>query len=725
MSIYRTLWEWLRANKVTFSLLFIIIIVGGFLRIYDLGAESLWYDEAHSVYSSSQDLAVVISGQQNNPPLYFIFLHFWMLLFGTGEAAVRSLSTIFGIVSIFLMYKVGCKLLNQKVGLIGSFILSISYFPIYHSQEARPYGLLLMLTLLSFYLFIKILKSDDIRIWYFALLLLVNVSLAYTHVYGLLVIASQIFYFLLFWNKHPPQHISFFLIVQIATGAIFWPWISNLLEQASALSTAPSTPSTIVHTFKTYSGYGWGEQYLFLLLPFLCLIGILTVISLTAKCTWRKALQCIRGLHQHIALESKPEIILLFLWLAFSIIIPFTFAQFFITKYQPRYSIAALPAFYILVARGITVFDKKWIIYPILLIITALSLPGLHYYYTHNVKEEWRQAAHFVESNSQPNDIILISKYSMQIPFDYYYKGELERVDIDPDVKDSSVLATIVDNISTGKERLWLVIRKAEAAHIGDYFVEIYGNESIFQKQFKGVGVYLTDLPPTRPSQIPEDTFTRGLVAYWSMDKGSGQRVLDGSGKGNDGRLGDNDSETGDLRDPQWTTGKIGNALLFDGKDDYVDCGNDASLDITGPITFEAWIYLNKLPRTAGHQFRIISKRDATHGYEMYIRDDNNTVRAHFKGLTDDYPSGIGTSLRTNTWYHIVSTWDGSLMRNYINGELDLIDDSSGTIDSGANIRLSISHESRSFAGIIDEVRIYNRALSAEEVRYHYNFGNR
>ena len=107
----------------------------------------------------------------------------------------------------------------------------------------------------------------------------------------------------------------------------------------------------------------------------------------------------------------------------------------------------------------------------------------------------------------------------------------------------------------------------------------------------------------------------------------------------------------------------------------------------------------------------------------MRLKAEQSALRADFKGLSDDYISGTGTRLQTNKWYHVVVVWDGSLMRSYVNGALDLVDDSSGTIASGPDINLMISHQSSSFNGIIDEVRIYNRALSAEEIRYHYNSG--
>ena len=712
-------------NSRVILILLAIIILGAILRIYDLGAESLWYDEASSVHGSSQGLATVIEGsgeRHNTPPLYFTLLHFWILLFGTGEAAIRSLSAIFGIVSIFLMYKVGSELFSQKAGLISSFILSISYFHIFYSQETRGYSLLLMLTLLSFYLFNKVLKSDN-QGKYFALLLLANISLAYTHVYGLLVIASQIFFFLLSWSKYRQQRARF-LTVQIATAAIFSLWIPTLLERTSGLLGGFEIPTTsldtFVNTIKRYSGYQWGEQYLFLVFLLLCFIGLLAIIKRKKKWTWRKPFQ-------RISLSPEPgrAVLLLLIWFAFSIIIPSIFAQFFITKYYPRYTIAALPAFYLLAARGISGFDRKWLIYPVLLVITALSLPGLNYYYTQNVKEEWQEAVVFIESNSQANDVIIISSEHTRKPFDYYYDGDLERIGVHRDVAGHTRLAAIVNEVVTGKERLWLVLSHAGADYIQDYLMERYSSDSIIAKQrYKGIEVYLFDLPFSGEEQVPEDTFTRGLVGYWAMEEGSGQYTHDGSGNNNDGRLGSNDGEAGDQADPQWTIGKIGNALLFDGKDDYVDSGSDQSLDITGPITIEAWIYLNKTPSSAGHDFKIVYKRDASRGYQMRLRAEQSALRADFKGLSDDYLSYFtGTNLEKDRWYHVAVIWDGSLMRSYVNGALDLVDDSSGTIASGPDINLIISHPKYGFNGIIDEVRIYNRALSGEEIRYHYNSG--
>ena len=90
--------QWLSHRKIILLLL-LIIALGGFLRFYDLGAESIGYEEAVSINVSSMDAASIVEEipNHNHPPLYFIILHFWMSLLGTGEIATRSLSAIFGI----------------------------------------------------------------------------------------------------------------------------------------------------------------------------------------------------------------------------------------------------------------------------------------------------------------------------------------------------------------------------------------------------------------------------------------------------------------------------------------------------------------------------------------------------------------------------------------------------------------------------------------------------
>ncbi|HVY55961.1 MAG TPA: glycosyltransferase family 39 protein, partial [Thermodesulfobacteriota bacterium] len=142
-----------------------IFLLGLGLRIYGLGTESLWYDEAVSVSASRLGIADQItwnlSHSDNNPPLYYSILHCWVSLFGDSEFSVRFPSAIFGSLSILAIYAIGNLLFGRKTGLIAALILATSVFHVWFSQEARAYTLLTLFTLLSFYYFLRLVSAPQ------------------------------------------------------------------------------------------------------------------------------------------------------------------------------------------------------------------------------------------------------------------------------------------------------------------------------------------------------------------------------------------------------------------------------------------------------------------------------------------------------------------------------------------------------------------------------------
>ena len=220
---------------------------------------------------------------------------------------------------------------------------------------------------------------------------------------------------------------------------------------------------------------------------------------------------------------------------------------------------------------------------------------------------------------------------------------------------------------------------------------------------------------------IPEDTFTRGLVGYWSFDERQGTTAADASGNGNHGTL----------YGPSWTAGKDGGALSFDGTDDYVDLDNPASLQITDDLTIEFWVKFNSEQPSAQFANPIGKDHSGTHGVTLQIDHTSGTLSqfwhvGHGSGLYSlNYSSA---SLLDDAWHHLVLTksiTEG--MTIYLDGQLaasnktytNPIAYNSGDWNFGrlANITTRISKM------VGDELRFYSRALSAEEVRYHYNRG--
>ncbi|MDP3015411.1 MAG: LamG domain-containing protein, partial [bacterium] len=217
------------------------------------------------------------------------------------------------------------------------------------------------------------------------------------------------------------------------------------------------------------------------------------------------------------------------------------------------------------------------------------------------------------------------------------------------------------------------------------------------------IGTNLTLLPVSRnPS----------LVGYWKFNETSGTNAYDASGRGNNGTL---------TNGPTWTTGKVGGALSFDGVDDYVDAGNAASLNITGEITLEAWIYTTTYayPTNEG---MIVNKENS---YEFAIQ---KTTGALIAAIKDSNPWAWRGSIVVplNQWKHLTITYAANVEKHYIDSILvESFALSGGLQGSAQGLRISArgapGTPTSFFNGIIDEVRIYNRALSAAEISAIYN----
>ena len=165
-----------------------------------------------------------------------------------------------------------------------------------------------------------------------------------------------------------------------------------------------------------------------------------------------------------------------------------------------------------------------------------------------------------------------------------------------------------------------------------------------------------------------------------------------------------------------------GKAASFDCVDDYVDCGSDESLDLTD-FTFEAWIKANDI---SDYPY-IISKGDwgsSSGGYHFQIYPDGKVnVGTSQAGAYQETRSGSGVIV-TGEWIHLVATKSGDRVRIYKNGmetSYSLIGNHVDPAGFDRNLYIAIyGGTSNKFDGVIDEVRVYNRALTPEEVQEHY-----
>jgi glucose/arabinose dehydrogenase/PKD repeat protein len=197
-----------------------------------------------------------------------------------------------------------------------------------------------------------------------------------------------------------------------------------------------------------------------------------------------------------------------------------------------------------------------------------------------------------------------------------------------------------------------------------------------------------------------------GLVAAYGFDEGGGGTLADRSGHGHHGTL----------SGPAWSpSGRTGGALSFDGVDDHVRIPDHAELDLTGAMTLEAWVR----PTALGGWRTVVFKEQATHmTYALYAATSTGppTGQAYVGGQRDARgPSGIASG----AWTHLATTYDGSALRLYVNGaQVRTLAVSGPMAVSSGPLKLGGNAIWREwFAGLMDDVRIYNRALTPAEIQ--------
>src|SRR6056297_3645452 len=208
---------------------------------------------------------------------------------------------------------------------------------------------------------------------------------------------------------------------------------------------------------------------------------------------------------------------------------------------------------------------------------------------------------------------------------------------------------------------------------------------------------------------------TDGLVGMWSFDGPdlSGSTANDVSGNSNDGTLNG---------EPQPVIGKIGQALEFDGSDDYVEVTSDASAAglIPDHITISFW----SKRYNGGNEYSC--EVVVNNSYYLRMDNDNNIDFRIWTDLDGDSGNFSGGSFNFREWYHVVGVFNGEIMDVYVDGELRTSKNHQGVLDKSSSPLFFIGRTSGGsyiMEGLLDSVRIYSRALSEKEVQRLYRMG--
>jgi mannosyltransferase len=510
------------------------------LRRFHLGAESLWFDEADIVAQARQPLGNLFEAfarAGENGPLYTLMLHFWMalydgvpgaaramhLLFGSSyEAPIRGLAMLFGIAGIPAIYALARKIGDTPLALISAALLAINPFHLWYSQDAKMYTLLVLMTLLTTWLYLLALERNTIPLW-LAYVVATWIMLTSHSLSGLVLLAQIAATPFLFWilvaQRAPgfwiggrpqsegrevqskiqnPHWIWAFALIILPVFPIIWLRVAALVTGTVdsgnwyATTTLPDILLTIFVKFAVNQAAPWQiiggfalswEWVGALTMGALALTGVVALLRPpTPKVS--NTQYAIRNM-QFILSNPKSKIgvpsgrpksaIVFSLWLV--PVLVFWLVTIALPLFHPRYLIMALPSYLIMAAAGILALRRLNLLVSVLPLVllsisTGAALAGINYS-ADAQKEDWRGAISYVQDHIRLRDVIVPFPGYLQSAVRLYYKpGGSSLV---PDRPISTIKSLRTEDYGTREmeeelrrvaqcnERAWLIVSPVRA----------------------------------------------------------------------------------------------------------------------------------------------------------------------------------------------------------------------------------------------------------------------
>jgi mannosyltransferase len=385
------------------------VILAVVLGLYRAGEKSIWLDEAVSVSLArlpTLDLLLYLWRTELHAAPYYLALHPWLAL-GDSEAAVRSLSVVFGVVTVLATFAIGRRF---GVGFAAALIVAVSPTFVQYEQEARGYTMLMAASAVSTLLFLRLVEQPNR--WRAALYALSAGAIIYVHPLGALVVVAHGLSVLAF----VPRPLKWRLSALFVPVAVLWlPMLRFALLNRDRISWVPeTTPSLLL-------------EQLILLGGGIVAAGLVLVM---------------------IGLGMRRDPIAL--WL----LVPIVGTVLISVLVQPtllaRYLVAAVPAGAVVAARSRALLVAA---------LVAVSLVGAWNWYEHGQKEDWQSLAAWVAGEARPDDGIVIAPAYLRSPFGYYARVgrpiypavPWSRSDLERAEPDMAALAA--------SQRVWLIER--------------------------------------------------------------------------------------------------------------------------------------------------------------------------------------------------------------------------------------------------------------------------
>lgn len=487
-------------NRETLVALTAILLVAIVLRLYGLSQESLWYDELLSWKRSGYDtLSEVVSQAARvsvHPPGYLGFLHFVQKYWGDSEWILRFPSALCGVLSVLVFFFLGARLYTKKEGLIAAALMAVLWCPIYYSQEARPYSMLLLATMLATYFWLPLVHhardgSKLSRLDAAGYVVAAIIS-SYLHYFGLYLVILQGAVALLLCLRRV-RGVPLLGAIYLVIGLAYLPWVPAMLEdlrRESIWIQAP-TPGAILEYLRFLFNGSWS-------------LSVVAALCCCALGWWVYRMVKERA-YREIGVEPPSSTLILVCWLTLPFAGAYVKSLVSAPVLTPRNLIISLPAAYLLVARSITWLPLRGWGHGLL----TLGLAGGFVwqlifgmdYYAEPQKEQFREAVQYlVERDRVYGDSGVLVWGAYRDQFDYYLEksGSGRQIDV-VGGREADLVPVIQYIIEENPRYIWYVVVHSRAL-VEPQFADFLNKNftPLEHRQFVGLSVWLLENPAVR-----------------------------------------------------------------------------------------------------------------------------------------------------------------------------------------------------------------------------------
>lgn len=465
----------------------LITLAAAALRLYQIGVESYWVDELIMIEVTSYRTPVLLRElyQTARAPLYPLLGHFWQLIFGSSQGAVRAMSALFGTVSVPLVALLGRKLFDRRTGTIAAALMALSVFQVYFGQEHRYYSLAILLTLAAVWFFLNALETHKPRDY--ALYALFTALHFYTHPLSAALFAGSMGLYLLVRWAQTREHLRAWIITHVGMGLAVLPTVALRLVRSAQNSVDSQyfgsgglTPDWLdrpplwepVRTLVNFLFLG--QRYL-LLIPALVVlalfaVGLLVIVLRRGIRPWLADIRALPGAPR----EWPQSTLFTLIWFAAPVVVSYLVTFTVLPVYYERYLSLSAPAMYLLIAAALVRLRPAvpdWLSTGLIALWLVIALQQ---YYVRDIKEQWDEAAAAVETQAQPGDALAFSSNiaddparatGVRVSFNWYYDGDLPQCEIDV-MQDRAAVIDQLQSCAGPSGRVWLLVRFSEDARV-------------------------------------------------------------------------------------------------------------------------------------------------------------------------------------------------------------------------------------------------------------------